>query len=135
MKPLLKPLYIFLGFICLALSIVGAFLPILPTTPLALLAAYLFSKGSPRMHAWILKTPIAGPAIDEWNTYKVISVKSKITAVLLISFSLFLIWTKPTIPLPIQIFASSTLVGVSVFILTRKSQKIEISRGVKKVSP
>ena len=44
------------GFICFAIGFVGMFIPVLPTTPLLLLATFLFANSSPRMHAWIART-------------------------------------------------------------------------------
>lgn len=45
------------AWIACALGCVGVFIPVLPTTPLLLLATFLFAKSSPRLHAWIQKTP------------------------------------------------------------------------------
>lgn len=43
-----------------ALGVVGVFVPVLPTTPLVLLATFLFAKSSPRWHAWITSTKVYG---------------------------------------------------------------------------
>ena len=37
---------------------IGVFVPVLPTTPLLLLATFLFAKSSPRCHAWIISTRV-----------------------------------------------------------------------------
>ena len=37
---------------------IGVFVPVLPTTPLLLLATFLFAKSSPRCHAWIVSTKV-----------------------------------------------------------------------------
>ena len=44
------------AWIVCALGFVGIFVPVLPTTPLLLLATFLFAKSSPRLHAWIQGT-------------------------------------------------------------------------------
>ena len=51
-----------IGFVAFGLGMIGVFVPVLPTTPLMLLAAFLFAKSSPRMDAWIKGTRV-------WKAY------------------------------------------------------------------
>lgn len=46
------------AWIACALGCIGVFVPVLPTTPLLLLATFLFAKSSPRCHAWIVSTKV-----------------------------------------------------------------------------
>ncbi|MDR2109380.1 MAG: YbaN family protein [Coriobacteriales bacterium] len=50
--------FLILAWICTATAIVGVFVPVLPTTPLLLLATFLFAKSSPRCHAWLQGTAL-----------------------------------------------------------------------------
>lgn len=76
-----------LGFLFVALGLLGVFLPVLPTTPFMLLAAACFARSSRRIHRWLLNNPTFGPIIDEWHTYRSIPYRAKRTALLLIALS------------------------------------------------
>ena len=79
-----KSIFILLGFLSLVLAFIGAFLPVLPTTPLIILSAYLFSKGSPRLQAWVMDLPIVGPTVTDWQEHRIISVKGKVWSTIMI---------------------------------------------------
>jgi uncharacterized membrane protein YbaN (DUF454 family) len=67
--PLRGFLYVAGGWACLALAVVGAVLPLLPTTPFVLLASWCFYRGSPRIHAWLHRSKWFGPTLDDWEHY------------------------------------------------------------------
>lgn len=110
-----------LGHFFLVLGIVGAFLPVLPTTPFLLLAAFFYSKSSEKIHNWLMNHKYLGPSLKDWHERGVIGIKAKWIATIMLG--LIISWRIPTleIPLAIKIFASSVLVGVLVFIWTRPS--------------
>ncbi|WP_207063155.1 YbaN family protein [Motiliproteus sp. SC1-56] len=70
-------LYISLGFLCLLLGLVGVVLPLLPTTPFVILAAFCFSRGSDRLHRLLLNHRLFGPLIRQWEAHGVIPLRIK----------------------------------------------------------
>jgi uncharacterized membrane protein YbaN (DUF454 family) len=119
-----RPLLIILGFISLALGILGAFLPVLPTTPFAILSAYLFSKSSPRLHQWMLGLPILGPAVLEWQKHKVIRPRAKFVCTVLIILTIGSSIAFADISFELKIML--VIIGISVltFVLSRRSHPL-----------
>jgi len=70
-----------LGTLFLILGIIGAFLPILPTTPFLLLATACYARSSHRFYNWLMNHPAFGPLIVEWRTYRSIPWRIKLVAV------------------------------------------------------
>ena len=78
--------FLILGCTCFALGVVGAFLPLLPTTPFLLLAAACWARSSPRFHDWLMNHRVFGPTLRSWRAHRALppGVKGKAIALLLV---------------------------------------------------
>nr|WP_154624978.1 MULTISPECIES: DUF454 family protein [Providencia] len=83
-----KGFLILLGWLAVILAFLGVVLPVLPTTPFLLLAAWCFSRSSPRFHHWLLYRSWFGGYIRHWQTYKGLpkGAKPKAMVVILVTF-------------------------------------------------
>ncbi len=77
-------LWSLLGILSLLTGGAGILLPLLPTTPFVLLAAWCFARSSPRMHAWLVNSRLFGPMIHRWHENRCISMRVKITALFMV---------------------------------------------------
>jgi uncharacterized membrane protein YbaN (DUF454 family) len=77
-----KVLFISLGVISVVFGTIGIVTPVLPTTPFLLLAVYLFSRSSPKMHDFLLKNKVFGQYLSNYFDNKPIPVKQKIYSIL-----------------------------------------------------
>ena len=80
-------LYLGLGFASVGLGALGIVLPLLPTVPFMLLAAFFFARSSPRLEAWIVEHPRFGPHVRAWRTRGAISPAGKRAALVAFVFS------------------------------------------------
>jgi len=69
--------YRVLAYTSLGLAIAGIFLPLLPTTPFVLLAAWSAGRGSPEFHRWIHNHRTFGPIIENWETNRAVPTQAK----------------------------------------------------------
>lgn len=109
-----------LGILALGLGVIGLVLPLLPTVPFLLLAAFCFANSSDRMHNWLISHRIFGPPIQDWNRNRAISQRGKkaATASILLVFLLSMIAGIAPVILGIQ---GVTLIAVLIFIWSRPS--------------
>ncbi len=106
------------GGIALLLGLLGIPLPLLPTTPFLLLAAFCFSQSSERLHNWLMSHPQLSPPIKNWQRHGAISIKAKLMAGIAMgaAFVISILLEMPWHVLAIQLVV---LIGVSLFIFTR----------------
>lgn len=81
---IVRALFFLAGTIALGLGLLGIFLPLLPTTPLLLLATACYARSSDRAYAWLLRQPWAGPLIRQWREQRTIPRRAKFAALALV---------------------------------------------------
>ena len=111
-------LFAMAGVLFVAVGTIGVILPLLPTTPFLLLAAYCFARSSPKLHDWLLNHRSFGPLISNWDRYGSIDRRSKCIAMIVILMTLGI---SVALGVPRWALASQIVVLaiVSTFILTR----------------
>ncbi len=112
-----------LGLISLGLGIMGAFLPVLPTTPLLLLSAALFLRGNRRLYDWLMNHPRLGVYISNFMKHKAIPLRVKIVAVSMLWITLLYcaIWVAGH--WAFRLFFILIAIGVTIHILSYKTLK------------
>lgn len=121
----LKQVYVLLGCTSLVLGFLGIFLPVLPTTPFVLLSAYCFSRGSARMHGWLLSHSLFGPVVRDWQQGGIIRPKAKVASIVLMWGLIGYVVLSQEISSIVKALLLFTTAGVSLFILLRPSRMSE----------
>lgn len=80
----MRAVWLFCGFLAMMLGLIGVILPLLPTVPFMLLAAYCFSRSSERLHNWLVNHPRFGPSIRDWRDHGAIHPRAKRLATIMI---------------------------------------------------
>lgn len=90
-----------LGCVFVVLGVIGALLPLMPTTIFLILAAGCFGRSSVRLETWLLDHPQFGPTLRAWRAEGAIPRRGKIAACIgmTLGFALFVIGAHPHLPL------------------------------------
>jgi uncharacterized membrane protein YbaN (DUF454 family) len=80
-----RALYVALGLFFVGLAVLGAVLPVLPTTPFLLLASYFFVRSSDRLHHWLLRSRLFGPLLRDWQKHRAVRPRVKAVALALLA--------------------------------------------------
>lgn len=114
----MRVLWLMGGATSLALGVAGIALPLLPTVPFLLLAAFCFARSSERLHDWLVSHPTFGPPIDDWRRSGAISRRGKWAATVSIAAA-FLLSLALGVGAKILLIQAVTLGCVLLFIWTR----------------
>jgi uncharacterized membrane protein YbaN (DUF454 family) len=110
--------WLVIGLLALALGAIGIAVPLLPTTPLILLAAFAFARSSNRLHEWLITHDVFGTLIDNWQRHGAISRRAKVLS--LVSMAAVLGISLAMAAPPVVIIVQLVVLGaVAAFILTR----------------
>jgi uncharacterized membrane protein YbaN (DUF454 family) len=108
-----------LGCICVALGIIGAMLPLMPTTIFLILAVGCFARSSPRLEAWLLDHPRFGPTLRAWRRDGAISRKAKTMACggMILGYAVFFAMVDPAVGL--AGFVALLMGACGLYVVTR----------------
>ncbi|MBU0807344.1 YbaN family protein [Pseudomonas spirodelae] len=119
-NPAIRYALLAIGWLSVALGVIGIFLPVLPTTPFLLLAAACFMRSSKRFYLWLVNHRKLGPWIVDYLEGQGIPLKGKVYAISLmwlsIGLSCYLVplfWARA--------FMLTSAVLVSLYILRQKT--------------
>ena len=101
------------GAVSLALGVVGIVLPLLPTTPFVLFAAFCFSRGSRRCERWLIEHPRLGPSILAWRRHRSIPLRVKQLATAMMAASSVGAWL--LMPHPWRWLPGGVCIGVALW--------------------
>ncbi|HEU0204353.1 MAG TPA: YbaN family protein [Burkholderiaceae bacterium] len=114
-SPLVRGLLLTAGTLCVALGMLGIFLPLLPTTPFLLLAAACYARASRRFYNLLLSNRTFGPLILEWRRHRAIPYRTKISAIVLMSVTLAVSIVFFVKPLALQVALALLGVGLAIW--------------------
>ncbi|HEX7343990.1 MAG TPA: DUF454 family protein [bacterium] len=83
MEKIARSITLLAGFLALGLGAVGIFVPLLPTTPLVLLAVWLFGRSSAKYYAWLRNNRLFGKILRDWEEHRGLSIADKRRMVIL----------------------------------------------------
>ncbi|WP_406666817.1 YbaN family protein [Gallaecimonas sp. GXIMD1310] len=86
----MRIVFVLAGWLAVALGVLGIFLPVLPTTPFILLAAWCFAKGSPRWHQWLRDNRYFGQMVRDWERERGLRrrYRNRAVAMMLVTFAI-----------------------------------------------
>lgn len=116
----MRRIYLVIGLLLVALGFIGAFLPVLPTTPFLILAAACFTRSSTRLENWLLDHRVFGQALREWRRRGAIPKKAKLAALIGSSAGFLLFLLGHPGPWPLAAAAAVILAGL-VYVFSRPS--------------
>lgn len=119
---LTKAFYLSLGWLCVALGAIGVVLPVLPTTPFLLVAAWAFGKSSPELARRLRANKVFGPYIRDWQDHGVIPLEAKILAVSMMTLAGFSLAKFSDTPVWATALICLAMVAAGVYIVTRPSR-------------
>jgi len=120
----MRRLCLCLGYASLALGVIGIFLPVLPTTPFVLLAAWCFARSNPALADRLYDHPRFGALLRAWRDERAIPLRAKLTALTMLALSYALIlWLADSRLVPVVLAA--IMGSVAVYIATRPKPRDE----------
>jgi uncharacterized membrane protein YbaN (DUF454 family) len=112
-----RQLYLAGGIACVGLGVIGVLLPIMPTVPFLLLAAFCFARSHPVWEQRLLDHPRYGPSLRDWRERQAISRRAKISAVVAMTAGVGFTWL--TVGWPWVLISIAVLTICGTWIWTR----------------
>jgi uncharacterized membrane protein YbaN (DUF454 family) len=117
----MRIVYFCLGWVLVALGVIGAVTPLLPTTIFLIGAAGCFARSSPRLEAWLLDHPTFGKPLRDWRSSGAISRPGKIAACAGMSFGFGAFWYSAHPSMPLAAGVAALLLACAAYVVSRPS--------------
>ncbi|MFP3948183.1 MAG: YbaN family protein [Longimicrobiales bacterium] len=120
-QPTSRWLFLSAGWGALGLGAVGVVLPVIPTTPFVLVAAWCFARSSERLHRRLLEHRTFGPLVQEWEDHGVIPLRAKVLSTAMIVLVVGFAVLSGGLSLGIRVSTAGLAAAGLLFVWTRPS--------------
>lgn len=115
----LRLVWLAAGLVCVTLGVIGALVPLMPTTVFLILAAGCFARSSPRLEAKLLDHPRFGPTLRAWRSDGAIGQRAKAMACIGMALGYMLFWRGAHPHAPLAIAVGAVMAGCAAYVLSR----------------
>ena len=117
----MRIVYFSLGWVMVALGVIGIILPVMPGVVFLIVAAWCFARSSPRFEAWLLDHPTFGKPLRDWRATGAIPRRAKAMACagMTIGFAAFWFGAHPSLPLAAGV--AVVFLACAAYVLSRPS--------------
>ncbi len=126
---MMRAIWLVLGCVMVALGVIGAFLPVMPTTIFLILAVGCFSRSSPRLEKWLLDSPTYGPSLRAWREQGAVSRKGKTYATLGMAVGYALFWWGAHPSWALALGVGLFFIASAAYVLSRPSPRAQAPSG------
>ena len=116
---MMRVFYFCMGWVLVALGVIGAVTPLLPTTIFLLGAAGCFARSSPRLEAWLLDHPQFGKTLRDWRSDGAISLPAKMMACAGMTFGFVAFWFSAHPSLWLAAGVAALLLACAAYVISR----------------
>ncbi|MEH2543193.1 MULTISPECIES: YbaN family protein [unclassified Bradyrhizobium] len=115
----MRIIYFSLGWVMVALGVIGLVMPLMPGTVFLIVAVACFARSSPRFEAWLLDHPTFGKPLRDWRAAGAIprSAKAMACAGMTIGFLVFWYSVEPSLPLAVAV--AVMFLACAVYVVSR----------------
>ncbi|MBW3564038.1 MAG: YbaN family protein [Acidobacteria bacterium] len=118
---MIRILYIFMGTVSVGLGIAGILLPLLPATPFMLLAAWCYTRSSPRLRRWLVNHPVLGAPIRDFRDNRPLP-RGRLISILAILWTSIGVSVLIVDPLLIKLLLPAIAASVTAWLLVRQTR-------------
>jgi uncharacterized membrane protein YbaN (DUF454 family) len=111
--------YFCLGWLMLALGVIGAFVPLMPTTIFVILASWFFARSSPRLAAWLVDHPRFGATLRAWHGTGAVPRQAKVMACIGMTVGFVLFWIGAHPGFWLAAIVAALMLASALYVVTR----------------
>ena len=115
----MRIVYFSLGWVMVALGVIGLILPLMPGTIFLILAAACFARSSPRLEAWLLDHPKFGKSLRDWRASGAIPRPAKLMACAGMTIGFVMFWWGARPSLPLAACVAAVFLACAAYVVSR----------------
>ncbi|ANW01537.1 YbaN family protein [Bradyrhizobium icense] len=121
----MRIIYFSLGWVMVALGVIGLVMPLMPGVVFLIVAAGCFARSSPRFEAWLLDHPTLGKPLRDWRAAGAIPRSAKVMACVGMTIGFVVFWYSVDPSLPLAVGVAIMFLACAAYVVSRPAMADE----------